>query len=345
MASDAETGEAREGVDEEAAGGLIATSTTIAAIRAEWLALHAACGAPGPFQRPEWHETWLRHFGDDVEPVFLEFRDGERLAGVASLDLAGGLARELGDANVRDYAGPLAAPGYEGRVAETLLEWLAEDFTTHLELWGLQEASPMREALTVAAAAHGWAFAEEKEAVAPAMALPGDWETYLSALGKHDRHELRRKMRRLEESGPVEYGAVSDASLLGPELEELFTMMRASHEGKGAFLTSAMEAFFRDLATTFAGAGLVRLGSLRLDKERVAMLFTFEDDHCTYLYNSGYDPAFGPLAAGLLSKAYAIRDAIEHGQTRFDCLRGEEEYKRRLGGGAQRLFRARLTRR
>jgi CelD/BcsL family acetyltransferase involved in cellulose biosynthesis len=100
-----------------------------------------------------------------------------------------------------------------------------------------------------------------------------------------------------------------------------------------------MEAFFRDVAASMAAAGLARLSTLALDGKAVAMLLSFEDEGTTYLYNSGFDPAESHLAVGLLSKAYAIEDAIGRGKRRFDFLRGEEEYKRRLGGIPREVIR------
>jgi len=108
--------------------------------------------------------------------------------------------------------------------------------------------------------------------------------------------------------------------------------MRISRGDTDEFLTPAMEAFFRDLAATFSALGMLRLSTLTLDGVAIAMTLSFEDAEAVYLYNSGYDPAFSNLAAGLVSKAWAIRDACERGKRRFDFLRGEEEYKRRLGG-------------
>ena len=47
----------------------------------------------------------------------------------------------------------------------------------------------------------GWAFVQEQTYHAPSIPLPGDFELYLSGIDKKQRHEIRRKMRRAEESG------------------------------------------------------------------------------------------------------------------------------------------------
>lgn len=334
-----------EEVEAEEGPGFSVRAEEFDALAPEWAALHEAAGVPGPFQRPEWHATWLRHFGNGVEPVYLAVRDGETLIGVGVLDMAGGEARQLGDPNVCDYAGPLALPGREQDVARALFDWVAEDMTPLLHLWGLREADPVRGALIAEAADNGWHVEVEEEAVAPVATLPGGWEAFLAALGKHDRHELRRKLRNLDAAGAVQYAATADPAEIDAALETLFHFMRTSHEGKASFLSPAMEDYFRDVAATFAPRGLMRLGTLSVDGAVVAMLFGFEDADGVYLYNSGFDPAHGRLAVGLLSKAYAIRDAITRNKTVFDFLRGHEDYKHRLGGVPEPVYRLTFTRR
>ncbi len=332
-------------IEEEPDPGFSILAEPLEVLRVEGGNLHSESGAHGPFQRPEWHETWLRHFRGGPQPVFLAVRRGESLIGIAALGMTAGAARELGDPNIRDYGGPLAAEGYENDVALALLDWVAEDMTPELTLWGMRQADPLVRLFQAEAADNGWDLVIEDEAVAPAVALPADWEGYVASLSKHDRHELRRKLRNLEAAGEVRFESTGDATEIEASLGTLFAFMRHSHEGKDTFLTPEMEAFFRDLAATFAPLGLMRLGTLRFDGQPVAMLFMFETETGVYLYNSGYDPAFSHQAAGLLSKAYALREAIERGNRRFDFRRGDEEYKRRLGGVPETVVRLEFRRR
>ena len=104
-----------------------------------------------------------------------------------------------------------------------------------------------------------------------------------------------------------------------------------------------MENYFRDVASTYAALGQMRLAQLSVDGREAAMILYFESESTLFLYNSGYDPEFARLAVGLLSKAMALQHAIEAGKKTFDFLRGEEEYKRHLGGVPLEVLRLRLT--
>lgn len=319
------------------------TSEDFDALAPEWAALHASLPDATPFSHPAWTSTWLRHFGASLQPVFLSVRADEALVGVAGLNLDAAAATNLGDPNVSDYAALLAAEGHEETVALGVLEWLMEDLTPALDLWGLPAGSAWPAAFAAAAERFGWTAAESAEAVCPRVALPGDFEEYVAALPSHDRHELRRKLRNLAAAGEAAYASYNRPDHIAARFDRFLDFMRLSHDDKGEFLTPAMEAFFRDLAATFSGLGSLRLGVLSLDGADAAMLLAFENTTTTFLYNSGYDPAFAPLAVGLLSKAYAVKDAIEQGKTSFDFLRGDEDYKRRLGGTPAAVVSMRLS--
>ena len=329
----------------ESEARLLITSEDLDALAPEWAALHATVPGRLPFTHPDWHRVWLRHFGSESMPVFLSLRAGEELVGVMALDMERDFARQLGDPNVCDYAGLLALPGREAACAEGVIEWLNEDYTSALALWGVAEDAPARAAFAAAASRFGWSFEEQPEAVCPVVALPGDWESYVAALPKHDRHELRRKLRNLAAAGVAEFESVTTPGGVAAGMVAFLTLMRLSRDDKDEFLMPAMEAFFRDIATTFAQLGMARLSSLSLDGWTVAALLSFENGSTEFLYNSGYDPDYAHLGVGLLSKAKAVEAAISRGRQRFDFLRGEEEYKRRLGGVPRQVFQLRIRQR
>jgi CelD/BcsL family acetyltransferase involved in cellulose biosynthesis len=326
---------------------LTITAASIESLGHEWGGLWRAIQGL-PFTHPDWFRVWERSLAlspsrpSTLSNAHLAVRLGDQLIGVASLSLDARLARQSGDSSVTDYASPLALPGQEETVAAGILEWLVEDLTNGLDLWGVPEDSPMRAAFRVAAERFGWSYAEEHEAVCPRVALPADFESYVASLKKHERHEIRRKIRHLEASGATSFESVTGVDAIMSRFGRFLDLMRASRADKDEFLTERRVAFFEDLARTFGELGIARLGTLSLDGRVVAMVFCFEDETTTYLYNSGYDPEYGHLAVGLLSKVYAIRDSIARGKRVFDFLRGDEEYKRHLGGIPRNVLTLRL---
>ena len=164
------------------------------------------------------------------------------------------------------------------------------------------------------------------------MQLPATWDEYLAGLRKRDRHELRRKLRRLERTPGTRNYELSGPGEVEAGMDDFFALHRMSGPDKQQFMTPRRERFFRRVAVRLAEQGIARLSFVEIDGERTAVSLSFVCGGVRYLYNSGYDPSLGRLAAGLLNHAYAIRRSIEEGLSVFDFMRGDEPYKYRLGG-------------
>lgn len=321
------------------------TSEDAEALVPAWSALHAASVGASPFQHPSFVFAWLRTAGARRSPVLLSVRTGDALVGVIALELEFAAARLLGDPEVSDYGPILAAPGAEAAVARGLMEWLAEDMTPAVSLWGIDAASPLRQAFQDLAEGLGWEVTEEQEAVAPAVDLPATFEDYVAALPKKDRHELRRKLRNLEAAGDLTFEDYTSPGDVAANFDRFLELMRTSRADKAEFLSPETESFFRTLAAASAEAGFMHLSTLLLDGEALAMTWAFETGGVTWLYNSSYHPGHPGLSLGIVSKAHDIRSAIERGNRTFSFLRGDEDYKRRLGGEPRSVVRLHLRQR
>lgn len=314
-------------------------------VQGEWTGLLATCAEQIPFVTPAWQQVWLRHFQGDRALRLFSLRDGERLVGMMPLLYDGDRAEFVGHYSICDYLDACVTPGFEGAAADAVLQQAAADGITSLELRGLREDSPMLEAIVAAAPGAGYGAKKEAEAVSPKLDLPASWDEYLGRLSKKDRHEMRRKMRRLDSAGKVELRIVTTAADALPLLDTLLRLMRASNHHKEEFLDRpGMQEFFRDMVATMADAGMLRFHVLDLDGLCVAMVLNLDVGGGVYMYNSGYDPAYSHYAVGLMSKALLIQDAIEQGRTCVDFMRGDESYKYDLGGVDRQVYRVVLTR-
>jgi CelD/BcsL family acetyltransferase involved in cellulose biosynthesis len=184
---------------------------------------------------------------------------------------------------------------------------------------------------------------ETHENVTVEMELPATFEEYLETLDGKQRHEVKRKLRRLNQAGSAVFKFVDDKSTIPEALENFFKMFVESRSDKADFLTDKMSVFFRKLADSLSEIGLLKIGVLELDKKPVAEIMCFDYNNKIYLYNSGYDPGYTSLSAGMLSKVFAIRDSIEKGRKCFDFLKGSEVYKYRLGGKEVPLYRCQIA--
>jgi CelD/BcsL family acetyltransferase involved in cellulose biosynthesis len=303
-----------------------------------------------PFLHPTWLRTWLSEFGGNVEPLFLCAGDpssasGRTVIGVAPLMRADDRLTFIGDANICDFMDVLVDPDRAGEAYDDLWRQLCAEDWTDIELWGLMAGSATRADVTGRARAAGYGVAEEVEAVSPRLDLPGSWEEYLASLGKKDRHELRRKIRRAFESGAdVTFEALTTQDEIVGAMDDFLSLHTGSRADKGQFMTPEMEVFFRRMASAMAAQDLVRLFFLRINRRPAAAVLCFDAGSHLYMYNSGYDPAFSGLSVGIVSKALVLQWAIEHGKRGIDFLRGDEPYKYDLGAKDQDILRLTLRR-
>ncbi len=312
----------------------------------EWQGLIDQATMPVPFVTPAWQRVWLDHFLNGRDLRILTARDGERLIGVAPMLVDGDKAELVGHYSICDYMDVVVTPGFEGQFFGPVVERLASDGIHSIELRGLHEASPALEGFAAAGGARGYAVERTEEAKAPRVELPETWEDFLGLLSKKDRHELRRKLRRLDTAGGnVELKVMMEPAEACAQLDVLFRLMRISSHHKEEFLERrGIEAFFRDMTAKMASEKLVRFYLLTFDELPVAAVLNFDLGGQLYMYNSGYDPQYSHYAVGLMSKALLMRDAIEAGRTCVDFLRGDESYKYDLGGKDQQIYRLALSR-
>jgi CelD/BcsL family acetyltransferase involved in cellulose biosynthesis len=174
------------------------------------------------------------------------------------------------------------------------------------------------------------------------MNLPESWEAYLQRLNGKQRHEVRRKFRRLHEAGAIEFQVVSNLNQHPGAMDIFLKLFRQNRSGKVRFMTPDMICYFKSLAAAMADDRMLRLFFLRLDRVYASSVLCFDDGETLYLYNNGYDNRFSSLSVGLLCKLMSIKYAIENGKKRYDFLKGAESYKQRLGGKPVSLYRWRI---
>ena len=312
----------------------------------EWRALLPRASASNVFASPTWLRVWWQEFGppEAGELILLSVRRGGELVGVAPLMREGDTICFAGDTEICDYMDFIAARGEEEAVVAAVLRSLSEEPWDRLVLWAVPEGSPTLLALQSAAAGFGLRVDVETEDVCPQLELPATWDDYLATLDKKDRHELRRKLRKLSQGGAVILEAIGDPVAVQAALDDFLRLYRISRTDKAEFMTEQMERFFRAIVAALVAEGRLELIFLTLGGVRTAAVICFKEDGEELLYNSGYDPAYAHLSVGLLSKALALQKAIDEGKSRFDFLRGREHYKYDLGARDVAVYRCTVRR-
>jgi len=312
---------------------------------AEWNTLLAESITHVPFLRHEYLRAWWATRGGGEWPrselaVVLARQDGQ-LQGVAPLFFTSNRERRpalmlLGSIEISDYLDLICRPKDLPTFLPGLLDFLSSA-RTDLPAWDLldwqnvPEASPTLSLLQGEAEKRGWSSRTERTYHAPSIPLVGDFDAYLAGIDKKQRHEVRRKLRRAEESGQeVRWYIVDDGAALDAEVDAFLAMM-ADDPDKARFLSPAMREQMHLSCRAAFQQGWLQLAFLEADGVKAAAYLNFDYNNRIWVYNSGLDRRFMELSPGWVLLGYLLQWANQHQRVEFDFMRGEEEYKYRFG--------------
>jgi CelD/BcsL family acetyltransferase involved in cellulose biosynthesis len=321
-------------------------------LEAEWNALLEHSVTHVPFLRHEYLQIWWQSRGGGEWPqaelaLVTARRDGQ-LVGIAPLFKADGRLLLVGSIEISDYLDIIVSPADLDEFLEELLAFVSGpqlgDWQT-LDLYNFIDSSPTLPALEKAAAHQGWGFQTEKLEHSPYIPLPGDWETYLAGIDKKQRHEIRRKMRRTEESGAeVRWYFVSDPARIDAEIQAFVELMQQD-EDKAAFFArspSMLPTMFETARCAFE-RGCLSLAFLEINGRKAAGYLCFDYLNRIWVYNSGLDRSMMEYSPGWVLLGYLLQWANENKRGEFDFMRGNEDYKYRFGAVDRFVVRAALT--
>jgi CelD/BcsL family acetyltransferase involved in cellulose biosynthesis len=294
------------------------------------------------FVLPPWLKVWWQIFGAENKMHLTAVRQVEEIIGIAPLMLKNGEALFMGDTNVCDYQDFIVAPGKSEAFFNALLDDLNHRGIKQLNLEAVRPDSTVQTDLINVAEARGCQVSCKKLDISYELELPGSWDEYLLLLKGKQRHEIRRKLRRLEEAGDIRYRVVEDPDGINAQIETFFKLFKMSRNDKEIFMNAEMASFFRSLTQTLAAENMLKLFFLDFNDTPAAAVICFDYKSGVYLYNNGFDISFSSLSVGILSKVFSIKTSIQSGKQKYDFLKGAEPYKSHLGGKEVPLYRCEI---
>jgi CelD/BcsL family acetyltransferase involved in cellulose biosynthesis len=300
-----------------------------------WARLSATSPAASVFSSYAWARCWWETTARGARPAVLQLADEagavrgllpacrERQGPVRWLKLMG-RERVSGD-----HLDLLCAPADHAAAVDALADWLegGGEFDGLL-LGELPAAGATVERLRTWATRRGHALIEREPQVVPYADLPRDCEAFIAGLSANMRYHVRRRRRELDRQDGAVRTLTARADVLAA-LERLFVLHAARWAQAGArgnLHAAEKQEFLRRFCGT---ADAARATVLEVGRDIVGVLLAFCWRETTSFYQMGWDPATTIQSPGVLLLAESIANAIAAGCTRYDFLRGDEEYKRR----------------
>jgi len=277
-----------------------------------------------PFDLISWKKTWIDNYGKDLQDSFY-FGDNY----FAPLMKNNGEVSFISSKDLCDYNNILiSAPDIS--IIQSLIQEIFKDTDTKkIFLESIPGDSQLFDYFNNLR--NEFKIEIINEDVSPFLILPNSWEEYLSSLRKKHRHELRRKIRRLEETVEFTSGDIYDSDEIYNNLDEFIYLHKISSKEKENFMNENRKKFFKELILNLSKENKIIYSYLQVENKTVSSSISFYLSDTRYLYNSGFDPKYNYLSVGLLNHVFAIQRSISKRFKIFDFMRGNERYKYELG--------------
>ncbi|GAG11667.1 unnamed protein product, partial [marine sediment metagenome] len=256
------------------------------------------------------------------------------------------ILRFIASQEVSDYCDVISLNGRREGFYQNLLDYLKTNYSdvAIIELMNLKASSPTLSFLPSLAPELGYSSSYTETEVAPLLELPSSYEDYMKGLSKKNRHELRRKLKRIESLEGVKITKISDTRELQSSLETFIDLHKEGSPSKERFWKKkGMSDFFQEVASRFSLQKWVELNFLFYEDRVMATLLNFSYEDTIYFYNVAFNKDYAWYSPGLFLFNHCIKEAISEGKRKADFLRGREKYKYYFGAEDSKIFRLILT--
>ena len=322
-------------------------------LRPGWDALAQTEPRDGLFRTSSWCLSWMEHVRPDARPFVVVVRDDDgTLLGLAplcklkyrdhglSLNAISPAGREVVSGDYLDY---LAVPSARNRVYPAILDFLWEKRSEWelLVVGEVADGGDLYRAVQTFSDTKELPIRMQEERICPYIELPPTFEDYLGGMSQQFRWKIRRDTRDILEKFGAQVEVITEPEQVRDNLPILAALHTAHWQrvnqpgnmGRPGFL----ECLKQFCANPSAGVR-PRLYILRHEQKPAAAVIMFWFAKTASFYQAGWDPD-SPLVRrtpGTVLLTQTIKDAIEHGLSYYDFLRGDESYKGRLTKSSRR---------
>jgi CelD/BcsL family acetyltransferase involved in cellulose biosynthesis len=316
------------------------------ALEDSWGRLVAESGLDHPFLTFEWVRSWWEAFGAGNELHIVVAKENETVVGIAPLMLTRRRFHGL-RLRVLEFISNVHTPRFDFLIAgdhESARRAIWDHIVAIKRRWDLlllcqvpEESSTIVD-VPILAEERGLPFAAWKSADSPYVRIEGEWSGYLAGLRSKHRTNLRRRMRRLSELGPVSMERAAQVEDLESVLHEGFALEGAAwkqENGTAISSDAAVRHFYRKIAERFAAKGWLETYFLKLGSKRIAFQFAVSYGDRAFSLKPGYDPQLAAYSPSNLLCMLFLEHLFESRKREYDFLGVEEEWKMQWAQGTR----------
>ena len=168
------------------------------------------------------------------------------------------------------------------------------------------------------------------DSICPFIDINGSWNDYVQGLSKNMRYNLRRRTRKIQNDFHAEFRIVNNCEEIDEAINELFLLHQvwfSRLNKKDSFQGNLRKEFHKKIAHSFFKQDILRLFQIKVNNKTIGVLYCYEYANQLFFFQSGSDPEWSKYSVGLVIMGHAIQYSHTNRLSRFDFLRGAEDYK------------------
>ena len=328
---------------------VISDHNALAAAGPLWDRLVDQAAIDHPFLSHDWILSWWESFGKGKKLNILLVTDGDEVIGIAPLMISqesmyGVPVRELGFLyNDHTPRFDFIVTRDHAAVCEAVWRHLGDQHEEWdvLKLCQLVSSSPTLVELSRLATASERPVGTWPSTESPYLRIAGSFADYFASLHKGVRLNLKRRMKRLEEQGRVEFERVEAEEEIDSALAEAFQMEAATWKGSAGTAIACrpeFQKFYSLVAHRAARRGLLYLTFLRVGGKRIAFDLSLIYKKTLFKLKPGYLPEYHACSPGQQLTSMTVRDAFAQNLKEVDFLGAADQWKLSWSNGLRKNY-------
>lgn len=318
-------------------------------LQADWTYLHSKCATRDAVLTWEWMFAWWKHHNQDRSLHLVTVWRNEQLVGVAPLMII--LIRKYGfkfrilcniGSPYPDIGSFLYQPD-DFEVIEAIINKLFEEKGKWdiLELNSFPENAQDYSHIKSFFVSKGFQAKEEADTH---FVVPIDltWDQYIEKLPTKFKKNLRRNIKRIQETGKVGFQRYSGNEIQWDHLQTLFNINEYGHYPDIYHDENEID-FQREILRLMAKPGWIEIHFLSLNDVPIAYRYGFVFEKRFEGWRNGFDSRYNTYSPGKVLLYFALEDKFNRNFSEFDFLLGAERHKEQWNTISKIYYQVRIV--
>ena len=299
-------------------------------LKEEWESLFNSCNNLSVFQTFTWNYVWWKHYGKGMQLSIVTVHEKDSLVGIAPFMVKSrfGVNELEPIGGEHHYNFELIMDSHRDDVATAIALKIADHFQKGLVHIPYFAAGTISIDIFIATLnGENWKEARWTRNISHYVSEGNGFNNYMACKSKNTRHTLKRKRNRLEKNAPVELEHIYHTALNEDCVERIAKIQMQSWLSRRG-QKSLNAPFYKEVLPALAKTNNAEIFLYKQNSEDIAFILNLHSSDSCYGLFTGFVETMAHLSPGKMLMMDNLNQVLDRGNTVYDFLYGEAEYKR-----------------